>query len=259
MEELFGGEWNSQLNKEEMEAVLKEFQQDYNQRHFVRNDTFRAAADKIEGPARKIFVEFLERSCTAEFSGFLLYKELGRRLKKINPVVAEVFTLMSRDEARHAGFLNKALSDFDLALDLGFLTKNRKYTFFKPKFIFYATYLSEKIGYWRYISIYRHLQRNPDCQLYPMFEYFENWCQDESRHGDFFSALLKAQPQFLNTWESKLWCRFFCLSVYVTMYLNDHQRSAFYESVGLQTTEFNQHVMGTYQNQLLRWTFQKSC
>ena len=70
MEELFGGEWNSQLNKEEMEAVLKEFQQDYNQRHFVRNDTFRAAADKIEGPARKIFVEFLERSCTAEFSGF---------------------------------------------------------------------------------------------------------------------------------------------------------------------------------------------
>ena len=22
-----------------------------------------------------------------------------------------------------------------------------------------------------------HLQRNPDNQLYPMFEYFENWCQ----------------------------------------------------------------------------------
>lgn len=110
-------------------------------------------------------------------------------------------------------FLNKGLSDFNLALDLGFLTKARKYTFFKPKFIFYATYLSEKIGYWRYITIYRHLKTNPQYQCYPIFKYFENWCQDENRHGDFFSALMKAQPQFLNDWKAKLWARFFCLSV----------------------------------------------
>ena len=48
----------------------------------------------LKGDTRKIFIEFLERSCTAEFSGFLLYKELGRRLKKTNPVVAEIFSLM---------------------------------------------------------------------------------------------------------------------------------------------------------------------
>ena len=118
---------------DELISTLNEFKTDYNQTHFVRNASFKAAADSIQGPARKIFIEFLERSCTAEFSGFLLYKELGRRLKKSNPAVAEVFTLMSRDEARHAGFLNKAMSDFNLALDLVFLTKNRKYTFFKVR------------------------------------------------------------------------------------------------------------------------------
>jgi magnesium-protoporphyrin IX monomethyl ester (oxidative) cyclase len=185
---------------DEINASVEEFRKDYNQTHFVRNAEFKGAADQISGATRKIFVEFLERSCTAEFSGFLLYKELGRRLKKINPAVAEGFTLMSRDEARHAGFLNKALTDFNLALDLGFLTKNRKYTFFKPKFIFYATYLSERIGYWRYISIYRHLQRNPDNQLYPLFEYFENWCQ--VRHPQLFwpCTLMLIQP-----WDIR-WC-----------------------------------------------------
>ena len=243
MEQLFSKEINPNLDESELVAILQEFQEDFNQKHFVRNDSFKTAADGITGEARRIFIEFLERSCTAEFSGFLLYKELGRRLKKTAPVCAEIFTLMSRDEARHAGFLNKAMSDFNLALDLGFLTKNRQYTFFKPKFIFYATYLSEKIGYWRYISIYRHLQANPDDQLYPIFQYFENWCQDENRHGDFFTAVLKARPEFINDFEAKLWSRFFCLSVYVTMYLNDHSRAEFYESIGLDTTQFNMHVI----------------
>ena len=126
MEQLFSKEINPNLDEAELVAILQEFREDFNQKHFVRNDSFKAAADGITGDARRIFIEFLERSCTAEFSGFLLYKELGRRLKKTAPVAAEIFTLMSRDEARHAGFLNKAMSDFNLALDLGFLTKNRQ-------------------------------------------------------------------------------------------------------------------------------------
>lgn len=223
--------------------MLNEFRQDYNQKHFVRNEEFRKAAEECTGETRRIMVEFLERSCTAEFSGFLLYKELGRRLKKTNPTVAEIFSLMSRDEARHSGFLNKALGDFNLALDLGFMTKNRNYTFFKPKFIFYAVWLSEKIGYWRYITIYRHLQQNPQHCYYPIFKYFENWCQDENRHGDFFGACLKSCPEFLNDWKARQWARFFCLAVYITMYVNDHQRKAFYQSLGLDTTQFDLHVL----------------
>lgn len=81
METLFNTEINKNLNQSEFEALLQEFKTDYNQTHFVRNKEFKEAADKMQGPLRQIFVEFLERSCTAEFSGFLLYKELGRRLK----------------------------------------------------------------------------------------------------------------------------------------------------------------------------------
>ena len=39
--------------------------------------------------------------------------------------------------------------------------------------------------------------------------------------------------------QAKAWSRFFCHSVYVTMYLNDHARASFYESLGLNTTQFN--------------------
>lgn len=55
-------------------------------------------------------------------------------------------------------------------------------------------------------------------------------------NGDFLSALMKAQPQFLNGWKANLW-------VYVTMYLNDCQHIDFYEDIGLDTKEFNMHVL----------------
>lgn len=42
--------------------------------------------------------------------------------------------------------------------------------------------------------------------------------------------------------QAKAWSRFFCHSVYVTMYLNDHSRASFYESLGLNTTQFNRYI-----------------
>ena len=234
---------NIKENEEEINSIIEEFRLDYNRDHFIRDKEFTSLLKFTDENTKKIFLEFLERSCTAEFSGFLLYKEISRNLKKSNELLAEGFSFMARDEARHAGFLNKSMSDFNISLDLGFLTKSRKYTYFAPKFIFYTTYLSEKIGYWRYITIYRHLEKNPNYRIYPLFRFFESWCQDENRHGDFFAAILKSQKNLLNSYESKLWCKFFLLAVFATMYLNDYLRENFYNSIGLDVKRFDKYVI----------------
>jgi magnesium-protoporphyrin IX monomethyl ester (oxidative) cyclase len=223
----------------DFKAILEEFRADYNRRHFVRDEEFARSWEHIDERTQNAFRVFLESSCTSEFSGFLLYKEIAVRLKEKNPIVAECFSLMSRDEARHAGFLNKAMPDFNLHLDLSTLSKTKKYTYFQPKFIFYATYLSEKIGYWRYIKIHQHLAAHPENRIYPIFKFFENWCQDENRHGDFCNLLLKSQPEYIKGWQAELWSRFFLLSVFTTMYLNDIcNRSDFYEAIGMDTRKY---------------------
>lgn len=227
----------------EIQAMLAEMRADYNRHHFVRDEEFNRSWEHITGEARQAFIDYLERSCVSEFSGFLLFKELSRRLKDQSPVLAEIFHLMARDEARHAGFLNKAMADFNRSLDLGYLTKHRTYTFFPIEWVIYTVYLSEKIGYWRYILIHRHLQAHPEHQFYPLFRYFEPWCQDENRHGDIFKALLRSQPQLWNTWQARLWSRFFLLSVFATHTLTVHERANFYRSLGLDPTEFDADVI----------------
>ena len=230
-------------HEKELGAIVNELKADYNRHHFVRDEEFKQVWDSIEGEKREAFIDFLERSCTSEFSGFLLFKELSRKLKTRNPMLAEAFNCMARDEARHAGFLNKAMADFNLSLDLGYLTKSRTYTFFPPEWIIYTVYLSEKIGYWRYIIMFRHLELYPENQFYPLFRYFESWCQDENRHGDFFKALLRSQPSLFNNWKARLWVRFFLLTVFVTHTLTVFERANFYTSLGIDAREYNKRVI----------------
>ncbi|MBD2536295.1 magnesium-protoporphyrin IX monomethyl ester (oxidative) cyclase [Nostoc flagelliforme FACHB-838] len=220
-------------------TAIANLKNDYTKDNYIRDERFEQSWDHIQGEARELIIKLLEMYCAAEYSGFILYKELSSELKETNSVLSDGFSLMSRDEARHASFLNKALLDFHIKPGLGFLKKeHRKYIFLPFSWFIYSTYLSERISSCYYITIFEHLEFHPEYSIYPIFGFYKSWSEDDNRHGDFFGAIIKSQLQLSNGLKAKLACKFFLLLIFSVTYFKYKSNDKLLALLGLDAREY---------------------
>ncbi len=221
----------------EFRALRADFESDWNRTLFRWTDEVN---DLDYRPLWDEFYEFLNRSSIGEFSGCLLYSEVQKKIS--DPDVAAIYKCMARDEGRHSSFLSWVMRHMGRKFDLGLLPKMEKLQYMHPKLIFFTTYLSEIVGFYRYQNISDHLKANPEFSFHPIFRYFDDWCNDERRHSRFFSLMLRSQPQYLQGRRNHFAIKFFTLAVYITMYLRDCE-SKIYAKLGIDWEKYDVKVI----------------
>jgi magnesium-protoporphyrin IX monomethyl ester (oxidative) cyclase len=93
---------------EDRDILIARTKADPNRKRFKKTtDWDPVGFEALEPELRKELTDFPMSALTAEFSRCVLCKEMNRRGK--NKDICELFTYMSRDKARHAGFVNDAL------------------------------------------------------------------------------------------------------------------------------------------------------
>jgi magnesium-protoporphyrin IX monomethyl ester (oxidative) cyclase len=161
---------------------------------------------------------------------------------------------MARDEARHAGFINDALREAGIAVNLGFLTQKKKYTYFRPKFIYYATYLSRED---RLRPLHHDLPPpggEPGASVPPDLQVVQGMVQRRVLPRGGLRAPDEDRSEADGGFVNKLWIKFFLTAVYSTMYVRDHQRPAFHAALGVDP-DWYAHEVFTKTSEISKQVF----
>ena len=140
-------------------------------------------------------MDFLVSSVTAEFSGCVLYAEIKKRIK--NKDMQELFGYMSRDEARHAGFINE-IAEGSRHRRRSRLPDQGEEIHLLPAEIHLLRDLS--VGEDRLRALHHDLPADGAPSGAPVpsdLQMVRAWCNDEFRHGEAFALLMRADPSLL--------------------------------------------------------------
>ena len=151
----------------------------------------------------------------------MLYAEMKPRAKN-RDISGTVHLHEPRPGVLLVVFINDTLKDFGIGVELGLLPpRSRIYRSFVLSSFSSCDLPFGRIGYARYITIYRQLERHPSVLLHPIFKWFEKWCNHELRYGEAFALLMCSNPKLLSG-VNVYWIKFFLLAVFATMYVRDH-------------------------------------